>query len=430
MTQPRRPAMIRTAVLAASATGALVLSGCAGAAGPADGGQDQTDTKEFSISFGPANDEKTGYEILAEQYMQENPDVTITMNPLPGETYPQAIRTQLQAGNASDLFVAAPGTGQPYSLVPLAEAGLISPLDGAAADVIPAGSDDLFVVDGEVYGQALSVAFVANIFNTTPGVEYPADLAGLLDQCAAAQAEGRSFFVIAGAVPINTGIMAQSIAATRVYVEDPDWNDKRAAGEVSFADSEGWQDTLETVLALDEAGCFQAGAEGAGFDAITNGLTQGTSLGMFGPSGTASEINAAAGGHASFVVEAFPVETEGDARFGLASSTYAYALSADSKNKVAALKFLDWMAEPEQTARFAEIEGDLPVSGIDDLDLADSVFAPVEDILKSGSYAPLPNATWPNAAVYDALGMGVQGLLTGQRTVDQVLADMDAAWGE
>ena len=56
---------------------------------------------------------------------------------------------------------------------------------------------------------------------------------------------------------------------------------------------------------------------------------------------------------------------------------------------------------------------------------------PVKGTRYVGNGKPgLPNATWPNPAVYDALGVGVQGLLTGQTTVDSVLEEMDAAWDQ
>jgi hypothetical protein len=42
---------------------------------------------------------------------------------------------------------------------------------------------------------------------------------------------------------------------------------------------------------------------------------------------------------------------------------------------------------------------------------------------------PLMNLSWPNPAVVETLGKDVQGLLTGQKTVAQTLADLDAAWG-
>jgi raffinose/stachyose/melibiose transport system substrate-binding protein len=428
MTQQRRSRIVRTGILAATTAGALILAGCSGSTG---GGSTDTqkDTNEFSLAFGISNDVTTGYQLLAEQYMEENPDVTITINALPGETYAQTIRTQLQSGNASDVFVSSPGTGQAFSVVTLAEAGLVEPLGDTATSLIPSGSEAQFIVDGKTYGQALDIAFVGNVFNTTPGIEYPADFAGILDTCKSVAADGKSLFVVAGSVGANAGIMAQTIAATRVYAETPDWDAQRVAGEVTFADTQGWKDTLEAIVDMYDAGCFQAGVEGAGFDAITNGLTQGTSISMFGPSGTATEINKAADGHANFVVEAFPAAKTSDKQFAIASSTYAYSIAANSKNKVAAQKFLDWMAEPEQSKSFADDQGTLPVSGLDELDLTGTVYEPVEDVLKSGDYLPIPNSSWPNAAVYDALGAGVQGLFTGQKTVDQVLADMDAAWG-
>ena len=57
-------------------------------------------------------------------------------------------------------------------------------------------------------------------------------------------------------------------------------------------------------------------------------------------------------------------------------------------------------------------------------------YAPVGDLIAAGSYSPEPNLSWPNAAVYDALSVGMQGLLTGQTTVDGILESMDAAWDE
>jgi raffinose/stachyose/melibiose transport system substrate-binding protein len=207
-------------------------------------------------------------------------------------------------------------------------------------------------------------------------------------------------------------------------------HEQRAAGEVSFADSPGWQETLRTIVELHEAGCLQPGAEGAGFDAITNGLAQGTSLGAFVPSGAATELSNAAP-DAEFVIEAFPPADDGTP-FMLASSNYALSINAaaDDTPKAAAQDFLDWLAEPAQAQRFAEISGVLPVTGVADVDLSDTLYAPVEDLLESTSYTALPNTLWPNQSVYDALSTGVQGLLTGQSTPESVLADMDAAWDQ
>lgn len=216
-----------------------------------------------------------------------------------------------------------------------------------------------------------------------------------------------------------------TIAAGEVYADEPDWNEKRAAGDVTFADSDGWHETLDTLVALNEGGCFQEGSAGAGFEVISNNLQQQKSVGAFIPGNTVGELVAAAP-DANWLVEPFP--TSSGKPFGLVSSSTALSVAADGENKDAALDFVAWAAEPEQAKMFAEISTALPAIGYEDMDLSDTVYAPVSDLLKSGEFTNVPNATWPNASVYDALSTGVQGLLTGQTTPEQILAAMDAAW--
>jgi raffinose/stachyose/melibiose transport system substrate-binding protein len=129
-------------------------------------------------------------------------------------------------------------------------------------------------------------------------------------------------------------------------------------------------------------------------------------------------------------VQAFP-PADGQEAFTLASANYAWAINASSEDdvKASAQTFLDWLAEPEQAQTFADLSGFVPISGAT-ADNVNPVYEPIAGLLESGDFAGLPNATWPNPAVYDTLGTGVQGLLTGQKTVDQVLEEMDAAWGE
>ncbi|GAA4782888.1 ABC transporter substrate-binding protein [Microbacterium gilvum] len=428
MTQHRR-LIRRGAFTGAVAIGAIVLAGCSGTTDDADG------SSSFSLGFPVSNEEETAYEILATQYMDEHPDVEITINRMPGESYNTNIRTQLQGGNAPDVFLSAPGNGQAISILPLGEAGLVEPLGDTAAGLIPEGSEHQFEVDGTVYGQPLNIAAAGVVFNQTAAeaagiTEYPSDWQGVLAACETVAATGGSFFVVAGAVGANAGMMAQAIAATRVYADTPDWNTQRADGDVTFADSEGWADTLQAVVDMNDAGCFQGGVEGAGFDAITNGLVQGTSTAMFGPSGTTRDLTQAADGAATFLAETFPPVDAADGVFGFASSTYSYSIAASSENKEAAHAFLDWMAEPEQAERIAEESGTLPITGYADMDFTGTAFEPLADMLANGDFVPLPNSDWANSAVYDALGAGVQGLFTGQKSVDQVLADLDSAWGE
>ncbi|ALX66603.1 ABC transporter substrate-binding protein [Microbacterium sp. XT11] len=427
MTQHRRIPRI-AGLLALPTTAVLVLAGCsASGSGGADG-----DTDTFTFTYATSNNLESPYETLAKEYMEQHEGVTITTNPTPNDKYGETIRTQLQAGNASDVIQTTPGSGDARSLIPLAEAGFLEPLGDTASKLIIPGSESIYTVDGKVYGQPLDFtigAVVASLGTlTSKGLdEFPRSMSELDSACTALQDQGASLFALAGAAGPNIGMTLQAISATRVYAETPDWNEQRAEGKVTFADSQGWKDTMQTFVELKDAGCFQPGAEGGGFDAITNGLAQGTSVGSFIPSGAAVEIAHAAPAEANFAVEPFPA-AEGGEEMILGSSNYTLSINAKAKNKEGAQDFLEWMAEPEQQQRYYELSGELPVSEFDSLDLSGTIYEPIADLLKEKKYTPLPNNIWPNPSVYEALQVGGQGLLTGQTSIDQVLQSMDAAW--
>lgn len=433
MSQHSRSRVLRTGILAAATAGVVILAGCSGSAPEGDSG-DAGGEQAFSFTFATSNNLESPYESLAKAYMEANPDVEITLNPTPNDKYGETIRTQLQAGNASDVIQTTPGSGDARGLVPLAEAGFLEPLGDTATGLVPAGSEPIFEIDGKTYGQPMdfTIAGVVASMGTAAqnGLkEFPTDEKSLYAACDALAADGKSLLALAGAAGPNAGLTAQGIAATRVYAEDPDWNTKRADGDTTFAESEGWKDTLQTLVDLKDGGCFQPGAEGGGFDAITNGLAQGTSVGSFIPSGSAVEIATAAPPEADFKVQPFPAADGGDP-YILASSNYTISINAASKVKPAAEEFVEWLATDEAQELYYEKSGLLPISGYKNLDLSDTIYSPVVDLIADGSYATLPNNIWPNPSVYEALQVGVQGLLTGQKTIDQVLGDMDAAWGE
>jgi len=417
---------LRWSLLVVPVAGAMVLAGCSG--GGDSGGSSDGAAAGFSLMVAQANDADDFYAQMAKAYTDET-GTPIEVIPYPSDAYNTQVTTQFQAGNAADVAILSPGTGQPISVITLAEAGFLEPLDDTSAGVIPEGTESLYEVDGKVYGQPTALSPVGFVYNPAAaeevGVdEFPATFDDLLKACTTAKDGGKSFTALAGSVSFNTGLLAQIISATRVYEETPDWNEQRASGDVTFADS-GWKQTLEDIVAMNEGGCFQDGAAGGTFDSITNGIG-GAQRRAAVPGSAATSINAGAGLETD--IQAFPpADDQGD--FMLASANYAWAINAAAEDgaKASAQDFLDWVAEPEQAQQYADLSGAVPITGVS-ADTLLPVYQPVADLLESGAYTGLPNATWPNPAVYDALGVGVQGLLTGQKTVDQVLQDMDAAW--
>src|SRR5690349_15805325 len=102
MTQHRRSLAVKVAgALAVPTLAALALTGCSSTPGSASSGG----SKEFSLAFATSNTIESPFQKLAEDYMKSHPDVKITFNPQPNDSYDQTLRTQLQAGNASDVLV-------------------------------------------------------------------------------------------------------------------------------------------------------------------------------------------------------------------------------------------------------------------------------------------------------------------------------------
>lgn len=418
---------LRLPLLAAPLAGVLILAGCSGNAdtgssGSADG---------FTVMVAQSNDDDQAYAKTLEAYGKEK-GLNIEVIPYPSEAYNTQVTTQLQAGNAADVMILAPGTGQPISIITLAEAGLLAPLGDSSASVIPSNAEGQYEVDGKIYGQPTALIPVGLVYNNDAAASagitsYPETYKDLLADCKTARDAGKTFTVLAGAIPFNTGLMAQLISATRVYEAQPDWNEQRAAGKVTFADTAGWKETLQDLVDLNTNGCFQDGAAGGTFDNITAGLGGGSALSAAVPGSAASSIGAASG--ANLTVQSFP-PASGQKPFLLASANYAWSINAkvDDAKKKTIQDFLDWVAAPENAKNFADAFGGVPITGASEDTLLPQ-YKTVGTLLESKSYTGLPNAAWPNPAVYDALGAGVQGLLTGQKTVDQVLADMDSAWG-
>jgi len=414
---------VAPAALSLVAVGALVLTGCS--ATPAQ------DVKEFTLAAVVTESGDSPYKALADAFMEAYPEYTVTVEETSNEVYGQNLTTKLQAGNAPDVLDLSPGRGNDRSVITFAEAGYLMPLDDTnAASTIPAGSEDQFQFDGKVYAQGLDFTVAAIVANMAlmraDGIEeYPTTYSELLKDCGIAQSNGHSFFVIAGAMPPNTGFFAQVLSGDLVYGPNPSWNNERIDGTVTFAGDPGWTATLDRFTEMNDAGCFQEAPEAGTFDTITNALVGETAYAGAIPSGAAFGLGGA-NPNAEFVVQPFPADSASDA---IVSASVNYALGVNAKTPAAAAvkKFLDFASSAEGAGVFPGVSGNLPVVGADFTALPPQ-YAGVAPLLESGKTYALPLASWTNAEVYNALGTGVQGLFTGQATVDDVLKAMDAAW--
>lgn len=419
--------------LAGAAVTVVALAGCSGASN-SGGGEEEPQT--ITLAFGPANDvDARQWDALADAFEEQHPGVTVERERLPGESWRQVIQTRVQGGNAPDLFEVKSGGGQVGSLIPFAEAGLLLPLeDPQFAENLPADPEQ-WTHEGTVYGVPTNVATNGLVFNDELATELGIDLADvdtmgdLIELCPDVRDAGKTMFVSAGTMQPSVQVLALTLATSSVYGPDPDWNEQRAAGDVTFSESEGWRSALETIEDMVKAGCLQDGAAGAGVDAIIGGITSESSLGLFTPSGAAKALADTSEGAVSLFAHPTPAP-DGYDTFLSVSADFSIAGSADTKSPKLVTEFLRFLSSPEGTGVFATAQGSIPAVGADSQELLPA-YEPVAEYLAAGSERTRgwPPQTWPNAKILESLGSGVQGIYTGQTTVDDVLAKMDADWG-
>jgi raffinose/stachyose/melibiose transport system substrate-binding protein len=422
----------RAAAIAAVAAVSVSLAACSSGGSGSGSGSSGKEPQTITFAFSESNTKDTSNEQVATAFEKLHKGVKITIQKLPAESVAQAIATRVQGGNAPDVFAAESGIGQVNAIQPWAKAGLLLPLTDPSIKTAlePAGLSQ-FQYNGKIYAVSRGSGLNGIIWNADAAKSIGIQLTGassfqdVLTACATAKSKGKSLFGLAGAVPPNPGILAQILATSTVYGPDQNWNTERAQGKVKFATTSGWTQALQGIETMYKSGCFQPGATGAGFDALTNGSSSGKFFGFFAPGGAAASVNAASGGHVHLTV--LPMPSPAGTTYASVSSDQVIAASAKTKSPKLVQQFLAYIASPAGQKIISAGVG-YPV-GTKDASALPDTYKPVASILTSPDVRSFPSIEWANGKISNDLGAGVQGVLTGQKTVAQVLQQLDTDWG-
>ena len=425
---PRRRPTIYGLALAAVAVVALATG-----ASIASARSQETTIKVLAQSNGQGNPQ---LQAIFDRFQQLNPDIKIDATYLPiGTTYANTLRTQLQGGNGPDVFYVTAGSGGLQSVLPLAKAGYVADLAKRpwvkTLPLAPANKP-FFWRRGKLTALPFAVVPVGVMYHTDVladlGIQVPKTTSQFLAACRTAKAKGKYFLNLAGASAQNASLFATVLATSHVLAKDPGWNLKRITGKTTFAGTPEWRRTLQRIVDMKDAGCFPPGAEANDNIPATPGFVTGQVVGWTLPSsiiGLLKSFNK----EAKYNFFAMPGETAADTRVN-ASPTDAFAVWSKTTNKAAAFKLIDYMATPAATGRYAALTGAVsPYQAATGKHIVYELRGLGGFLKVNSKVFPLMNLSWPNPAVVETLGKDVQGLLTGQKTVAQTLADLDAAWG-
>ncbi len=424
----------RAAVLTCAAVSAALLAACSS-------GGDQTtepaapppEAAELSGTLTLATSSDIGPKLFIPDFEAET-GVKVEGTYAEAGALGEQIRIQVTSGTAPDLFRSAPGRSAPSGVLPLAEEGALLDLSAQPwAQYVPESFARLQQLDGKTYafptyGQAMLAFYNKDVFEEV-GVEPPTtrtEFIAVLEELKAA-----------GKVPIALGLadsyvmqfLPFALAATLVDGQEPDFYEKMNAGETSFVESEGWRETLEQFLGLIEDGHTTPQPLGMPADPAMQSVGNGEAAIVVMPS-AASPVLAGfmAGGEDQ--MGSFAIPATDDASETVVAFTPDYlVVNAEGENPDAALAFLDYISEPERTSEWAAEMGAIPA-----LTNADPIDNPlnqtVKPFLDDGRTAPFSNHGWPGGQVAAALMETGQQAVEGSKSVDDVLAAMDAAYQE
>lgn len=435
----------RVAALALSAAALAVAAGCGSSDNDAEstaatGGAAtaaSTTPPESSLSGTlkvafPAT-AQPGWQRIIDDFEAANPDVKVNATFAPFASFFQLVSTQLQSGAGPDVIYTPPGASLPLSIQNMAADGRIQVLDDRPwAQDVPDELKDLVSRDGKVYGLVNGVFTGFLLTNDEKfaelGLEPPTTMDELLGMCKTIADAGLIPVAIGGGFPPDLSNLLSLLTANYVDGPDPEWIQRRNRDEVTFSDSEGWRTALQRIVDLKENGCFERGVSGASREAATAAFASGKAL-MYPV--LQPQLPAVVAADPKFEWSVVPLPGDGpDTTYLAITVDPIISINSKSENPELAEAFLDFVATPEQSRIYNEVQHTIAPA-----DFVENTFpellAPLAEYLQPGGHNVITEPTfWKTPSTNGVLSTNLAGLLTGQKTVDEILAELDKTYGK
>jgi raffinose/stachyose/melibiose transport system substrate-binding protein len=419
---------VRARAFAAVAVAAVLLGGCTD-----DGAESAGGSNGGTITFSGQTQEQALWEELFAAFEKANPKWTVDATYTPNDSYPQLIQTQFQSGQAADVIQSTPGSGGPLAALTLAAGKRLTPLTGSPwVESLPDKVREVVTLDGEIYAYPTDLApfFVAynrDLFERV-GVTVPTTFDELLGVCTKVADAGLIPIALAGSSFQNVTITLQTLAGNNVFGPDPDWNDQRFDGATTFAGSSQWRKVLSDFQEMIDARCYAPDVAGVAAPVHSQQFASQKAAMYVMPAQALAIVAQNATTDLNLSSFAFPGDTP-EQTWVPANSGISLVVNGDARNSVGAKKLIDFLGTPAERRAYADHAGTIAYSaGPDGKDVVPEVLEPLRPYLEGNRSLTLNYLFWPSSEVNQQLATSAQGLLTGQKAIDQVLGDVDQAW--
>ena len=422
-------------ITGARACAALALVALAVGAGACGSGTsedgDSSSGGKTTLSLKGITDNRQTWEQLIAAYKKENPDVTIKGSYAPTDQLQTALRAQLGAGGAPDLFVVWPGNGSAMSVKQLAPSGLLEDLsDQGWVKSIPEKTRPLLGVDDKTYMWSPSTTPIGVIYNKQvfkdAGIDtLPKTYSEFLDACEKLKKAGKVPIALGLQTPWVTQLIPYAIAPATAFADDPNLAQDMLDGKKSFTNSK-WDEVYKRYLDLEKRGYFNPNPNGTTFEQQTEMVANGKAGMSIQVTGTLPGYVDAANNPDQIATFPFPASESADDLEIAAGISAGLGVSSKTSKKEQANAFMKWLGEPKQMAVFAK--GGYAVPLVSTGDKLDPLVEPFAPFVKDGKAVPFMDQEWPNAKVQPVHFAGIQELFAGKTTIPKMLESMDEAY--
>ncbi|WP_432483479.1 ABC transporter substrate-binding protein [Kineococcus esterisolvens] len=409
----------RRAVLSAFPAALLAGPALAGCSSSSGSGPDELSF----LMWGDGTEAQKAYEDVIAAYQDQNPGVTINAEFVNTNDYDTVLKTRLAGGAGPDIY----GFDQKNL------AQFIS--DGFAADLSGAAFYDQLTADAREEAHRGSpdeeAAYYVPISQSGNGIVYNTDLfarAGITEEPTTYSGfrEACQKLLDAGITPLAMSaqdnwwpqFVVYYAAAENVFSQNPDINEQLMAGEATFSGTPGWARSLDIVEEL--VPYYMPNPLGTNQTAAQAAFLQGTAA-MFPapwilPNAREAELPV---GYMNFPTTDEPVTP----MWG--SYLVSFGINPTNDRQQAAEQFLDFFFEEVVYTGFLGKVKAFPTREGIDVSALDPLYPDMQAAWEGRTFVSL--VTPPNPGIQEPLLGGMQDLIAGRASTQEVLQRLDRA---
>jgi raffinose/stachyose/melibiose transport system substrate-binding protein len=373
------------------------------------------------------------WQILNANFERVYPNIKINATFLPSTDLFNVLPTQLQAGNAPDAFTIQPAKLGVTGVWVLAPAGRLLNLTGRPwkKRIYPPMRHQV-TYKNKVYAWPIFVQPHDPVYNidllNQLHLKIPTSFSQLLAQCKTIRDAGKvpfeqSMNTVAGGI-----ILSRQFASNFVYAQDPNWDTKRYQHKVTFASSPLWKRMLQAIVDMKNANCFNEGLQGVSRPQQYAAFAQGQAVYSLITSGEIANMTAINPNLKYAMFNLPPDNPKKQLVQGYAGIVLAG--NADTKHPKEVKEWIDFYARAKQSTLAAKIGA--AIAPFDAMKgVTPDFLKPMAKLLKANKVDGPHDGLWPCPNTWqDSIAIGINGLFTGQTTVESILAKADQLWDQ